>query len=335
MPAYYKSMEMTINLAALRRNADAIIKRSGTALCAVVKCNAYGHGDIECALALRDKAECFAVADISEALRLVGGGIKNDILILSDMYDEKGYPENLIFTAFDELSLMRLLRSGRRFALKADTGMHRLGFDPLQCANIIPLLPVKKIHSVFTHIYDASAARKQAEHFSFLTRALPVKKHIFASNFSLCASSAGDYVRCGIALYGYGSENLEKVMSLDARVLRVCKVLPGDNIGYGIFRAQKAANIATLDIGYGDGFMRKAPGERRSVAINGQKCNVAGQVCMDMTMAEVADGVKSGDRAEILGATLTARHHALEWNTSEYEVLVSLGHSRARRKYIN
>ncbi len=81
--------------------------------------------------------------------------------------------------------------------------------------------------------------------------------------------------------------------------------------------------------------MRKAPGERRSVAINGQKCNVAGQVCMDMTMAEVADGVKSGDRAEILGATLTARHHALEWNTSEYEVLVSLGHSRARRKYIN
>ena len=109
-------MEMTINLAALRRNADTIIKRSGTALCAVVKCNAYGHGDIECALALRDKAECFAVADISEALRLVGGGIKNDILILSDMYDEKGYPENLIFTAFDELSLMRLLRSGRRFA---------------------------------------------------------------------------------------------------------------------------------------------------------------------------------------------------------------------------
>lgn len=327
-------MEMTINLAALRRNADKIIKQSKTRLCAVVKCNAYGHGDAECAKALADKADCFAVADIYEANRLSLAGIKNDILILSGVFDGGVHPDNFIFTAFDDESLISLLHANRRFALKIDTGMHRLGFSPKQCANIFPLLPADRIHSVFSHIYDISSLKCQYEEFVALTKNFPVKKHIFASNFSSLADRL-DYVRCGIVLYGYGALNLEKVMRLTADVISVRKVRGGDNVGYGICPVERAMNIATIDIGYGDGFRRKGKGETRTVLYAGGRCRVVGQICMDLSMIEAPYTIKKGQSVEILGEEFSAADIAKEWNTCEYEVLVSLGHCRAKRVYIN
>lgn len=88
------------------------------------------------------------------------------------------------------------------------------------------LLPADRIHSVFSHIYDISSLKCQYEEFVALTKNFPVKKHIFASNFSSLADRL-DYVRCGIALYGYGALNLEKVMRLTADVISVRKVAGG------------------------------------------------------------------------------------------------------------
>lgn len=216
---------MTVDLSRLKNNALEIKRSCG--LIAVVKCNAYGHGDIECAEALKDIADAFAVATTEEALRLVRVGITNDVLILSQNYDGANYPDNVIFCAFDMNSLKRLVKSKRRYAIKIDTGMNRLGFSSREFLSVANEINYDKVHSVFSHIYDNSAAVRQYNEFRALTDSLDVKRHIFASN---CVFAAGDllnYVRPGLLLYGYGADYVKPVMKLSARVLQVRRVRAG------------------------------------------------------------------------------------------------------------
>ena len=327
-------MEMKIDLSALKYNAGVIKKRSGTNLCAVVKCNAYGHGDVICADALGDYAECFAVADKSEAMRLVQSGVKKDVLVLSDVYDGENYPDNVVFSAFDRNGLDRLSHSGRRFAVKLNTGMNRLGLSCADFKNIAQILDIRKVHSVYSHIYDESAISKQYGAFVCATENIPVKKHIFASNYRFTDKEPFDYVRAGLSLYGYGDSGLKKVMKITAKVLKVSRVSAGENVGYGINVLKEPCDVATIDIGYGDGFKRIEKGEKRSVFISGRRCEVLGQICMDLTMVKVPAGVSPGDEVEIIGDNLSATDVAEEWNTNEYDVLVSLGRARSLRKYV-
>ena len=325
-------MEMTVDLSRLKNNALEIKRSCG--LIAVVKCNAYGHGDIECAEALKDIADAFAVATTEETLRLVRVGITNDVLILSQNYDGANYPDNVIFCAFDMNSLKRLVKSKRRYAIKIDTGMNRLGFSSREFLSVANEINYDKVHSVFSHIYDNSAAVRQYNEFRALTDSLDVKRHIFASN---CVFAAGDllnYVRPGLLLYGYGADYVKPVMKLSARVLQVRRVRAGENVGYGICPVEKDGIIATIDIGYGDGFRRKKHGEERSVFIGGKKRKIVGQICMDMCMAEADGSVTAGDEAIILGDEMTAYELAEQWNTIPYDVLTSLGQARAKRKYV-
>lgn len=327
-------MKTEIDLSALKYNASIIKKRSGTNLCAVVKCNAYGHGDVICADALADYAECFAVADKCEAMRLVQSGIKKEVLILSDVYDGKSYPDNIVFTAFDKNGLDRLSRSGRRFAVKLNTGMNRLGLSCADFRNFAQSSDVRKIHSVYSHIYDVNALNNQYESFVCATENFPVKKHIFASNYVFSDKFPFDYVRAGLALYGYGDVGLKKAMKITANVLKVSRVSAGENVGYGKNVLKESCDVATIDIGYGDGFKRIERGEKRSVFIDDRRCEVLGQICMDLTMIKVPVGVSVGDEVEIIGDNQSAADVAKEWHTNEYEVLVSLGKARSLRKYV-
>lgn len=327
-------MEMEIDTKALLYNIDQIEKESKTSVCAVVKCNAYGHGDLLCARAVCNRVGFFAVADTAEALRLASGGITRDILILSDNYDGRKYPPNFIFTAYDRRSLKNLMNSGRRFAVKTDTGMNRLGLSCREFAQAAEFMDFSNIHSVYSHIYDSSSIESQYSVFVALTSGLPVKKHLFASNFSLSNYDHLDYVRCGLALYGYGAENLKPVMKVRAAVLRIHRVNAGENIGYGINLVNENCNVATVNVGYGDGFRRKKAGEKRSVIISGEKCEVLGQICMDMMMVKVPDRILPGDKVDIIGELFNADDIAEEWGTNTYDVLVSLGNACPARKYL-
>ena len=327
-------MEMTVDLSRLKNNALAIKRNCRCGLIAVVKCNAYGHGDAECAEALKDVADAFAVATTEEAQRLVCAGIKNDVLILSQNYDGANYPDNVIFCAFDMSSLKRLVKSKCRYAIKIDTGMNRLGFSAREFLSAANEINFDKVHSVFSHIYDNSAAARQYNEFRALTDFLDVKRHIFASNCVFATDDLLNYVRPGLLLYGYGADCVKPVMRLSARILQVRRVRAGENVGYGICPVEKDGIIATIDIGYGDGFRRKKQKEERLVFIKGKKRKIIGQICMDMCMAEADESVKAGDEAIILGDEMTAYELAEQWNTIPYDVLISLGQARAKRKYV-
>ena len=327
-------MEMTVDLSRLKNNALEIKRRFKCGLIAVVKCNAYGHGDTECAEALKDVADAFAVATTEEALRLVCAGITNDVFILSQNYDGANYPDNIVFCAFDISSLKRLVKSKRRYAIKIDTGMNRLGLSSREFLSAANEINFDKVHSVFSHIYDNSAAARQYNEFRAFTDFLNVRRHIFASNCVFAADDLLNYVRPGLLLYGYGADCVKPVMTLSARVLQVRRVHAGENVGYGICPAEKDGIIATIDIGYGYGFRRKKQGEERFVYIGEKKRKIIGQVCMDMCMAEADESVTVGDEAVILGDEMTAYELAAQWNAIPYDVLTSLGQARAKRKYV-
>lgn len=327
-------MEMTVDLSRLKNNALAIKQNLKCGLIAVVKCNAYGHGDIECAEALKNVADALAVATIEEALRLVAGGITGDILVLSQNYDGADYRDNVIFCAFDKASLKRLIKSNRRYSVKIDTGMNRLGFRSSEFLAVASEINFDKVHSVFSHVYDTSVAKRQYNEFRSITDSLDIKRHIFASNCVFATDDLLNYVRPGLLLYGYGADYVQPVMKLSARVLQVRCVRAGENVGYGICTAKQNCIIATIDIGYGDGFRRKKQGEERYVFICGKKRKIIGQICMDMCMVEADESVKAGDEAIILGDEIDANKLAAEWNTIPYDVLTSLGQARAKRKYV-
>lgn len=329
-------MEMIIDISNIRKNIQVIKKRAGTDLCAVVKCNAYGHGLEEVALGIRDLCKCFAVANGNEALRLTGSGIKNDIIVLSGVCDEKNYPDNVIFSAFDHKSLEKLMNLHRRFQIKVDTGMNRLGFAPTDICSLLPSLPRELLYGVYSHIYDISAMEKQTELFESAAKQCGCIKHIYATN-SLQRDMAEKYdmQRIGLALYGYGCEGLSVAMSLHAPILQKHFVHAGENIGYGLCAADHDMNIATIQIGYGDGFRRKSGTQRRFVSYGGVRCEIIGQICMDLCMAEIPKCDVAIEHVEIIGDNMTADDVARQWDTVPYDVLTSLSMARCSRKYIN
>lgn len=327
-------MNMQIDLSRLKSNADSIKKETGCKLISVIKADAYGHGAIECARALESYSDAFAVATIREALEL-SPVVDKDVIVLSQAYDGMDYARNIVFAAYDENGLNLLKKSGRRYIIKIDTGMNRLGFSCRQFSDLARQIDYKNVCGVFTHIFDRSAMQMQVEKFCALTDSLPVERHVYASCLTSANGNCFDYVRTGLLLYGYGAEYVKPVMSVYAKVLQVRKISKGENVGYGICRVGHDCIIATLDIGYADGFRRKREGEDRTVIIGGKKSKIIGQICMDMCMVEVDESVRSGDNALILGDALDAKALACEWGTTEYEVLTSLGKSRAERKYVN
>ena len=335
LAAYSYRMNKRIDLKRLKQNAAAVKEFTKTKLIAVVKADAYGHGDVICAAALSDIADAFAVAEISEAQRLTGAGIKKDVLVLSEPYDGGDYSSEVVFTAFDQKSFRFLSGKNRRFAVKINTGMNRLGFSESEFLKIKDKIGTYKVHSVFTHIYDKSAALLQTDAFKNITSGLNVPKHIFASNLIYRDGEYFDFVRPGLLLYGYGADFVLPVMSVTAKILQTRRVKKGENVGYGAFPIERDAIIATIDVGYADGFRRKREGEERTVSIGGKRRRVVGQVCMDTCMIETDESVSPGDDAIILGDDLTADELAAEWHTVSYDVLTSLGHSRAKTEYVN
>ncbi len=341
-------LEVDVDLSRLKTNVDNVKSVVKTGFCAVVKADAYGHGLTEVGRALNEKADEFAVATFDEAQTLSESGVKKPINILgctdADLIDDFSVncstTTNIIPTVCDISEVNLLKNRFSRVNVKLNTGMNRLGVSINELDLLISELTRcgVTVNGIFTHFYkgdDVNEAERQFIAFDAATEkyaALGVKRHCCASCcLGLPPKFHLDMVRCGIAMYGYGSIT-EPVMSVHTSILQVMDVKKGEHISYGDYVAPRDMKIAAVRVGYADGYRRKN-GRERFVGINGKLCPVVGQICMDITLADVTGVPLYGcDRVYLLGGGVSGEMLAESYDTIVYEVLTSFK-GRIKRNY--
>jgi len=339
--------QASIDLGALRHNV-ALARRLAprSKIMAVVKANAYGHGATLIAGALAPHVDALAVASIEEAHQLRYAGIVTPILLLEGVFEKDELESAAEFGLWVTVTGERhvdWLEQARLPAplhcwLKVDTGMNRLGVAPdrayLCFQRLINCPNVRDGVVTYTHFATADdvgnpQTRRQLAVFDALT---------FAAERS-AANSAGvlawpeahyDWVRPGYMLYGNSplvaehpnAASLRPVMTLSSAVIALREVGVGEAVGYGgTWIAQRPSRIATVTIGYGDGYPRHAA-NGTPVLVNGQRAPLAGRVSMDMITVDVTglDAVQPGDRVELWGRGLPLAEVAEFAGTVGYEL---------------
>lgn len=329
-----------IDLDAVLYNMESMHKKlkPGTKIAAVVKADAYGHGAVEISRVLENLPYLwgYAVATSNEAMQLVEAGRKKPIIILGLSFPEQfeEIVENDLRPAvctYETAQALSDIAAEKnkvcRIHIKVDTGMSRIGFQvtPESADTVarISKLPNIMIEGIFTHFARADESSKAPayEQFKQFEKMIAmVEEKGVQIPLKHCSNSAGiveipecnmDMVRAGITLYGlWPSEEVDKtkislkpVMSLRSRVAYVKELLPGRQISYGgTFTVKKKMIVATVPVGYGDGYARGLS-NKGWVLIKGQKAPICGRVCMDQCMVDVTDipGVKIGDTVTLLG----------------------------------
>jgi len=357
-----------VNLGNIRQNIREIKTKvkNGAKFCAVVKADAYGHGAVAVAKAAeREGVDYFAVAILNEALELRRAGFLQPILILGCTPPEQSRDlvacdiEPTVFTmeAAQALSAAAVLQNKTaKLHLAVDTGMSRIGAavaDVGELARRIAALPGLKIEGLFSHFAkadyeDKTFAHVQLERFREAIRRVesagvdvPIR-HIANSAAILELPEAHfDMVRAGIVLYGLWPSDevkrtiaLRPAMQLQTKVSYVKRLPAGTGIGYGqIYTLARESAIATLPIGYADGWTRLLTGKAKA-DFNGRLAPIVGKICMDQCMADVTGlNVKIGDVATLFGSSRISVDDVAAWlGTINYEVVCMVG-KRVPRVY--
>jgi alanine racemase len=334
-------LTVEVDIAAVRQNIGFIRNKVHTGFCAVVKADAYGHGIEGISAFIEDYVDCFAVATAEEALKLSAVGIRKDILILGCENEIRHcLPENVIPTLCSAPQAEEVKGKAVAVSIAVNTGMNRLGCRPDETRSVFlaALNCGLNVRGIFTHFYNESDKTACADQFSeFLSCALPLREsvrylHCCASNCLIMPEVYHlDMVRVGLAMYGYGYEGVKPAMNIYTAVIQITSIKAGERIGYGDCAAKNDMRLATLRVGYGDGFRRI---DNAFVSINGKKCDIVGRICMDMCMADVTNVVcKVGDRAYILGNGIKMEDICKIHNTISHEVLTMIN-ERAERIYV-
>ena len=330
-----------INLSQLRANYN-IYKKSlkrDAEIMAVIKADAYGHGDVQIARMLSDLGvRLFAVSNIDEAVGLRDAGITGEILILgysSPIYVKTLYDFDLTQALVSEEYAAQLANTGFRIKCQfaIDTGMNRIGIDaddPEHCEKIIRYYSDKlNINGIFSHLCVADSDDESDRIF---TQGQIDKFKVIADKISdlnlpyiHCCNSAGglshidnsqyfnpigNIIRLGIVLYGlkpdYSNllpEGIATAVTWKSVISMVKPVHKGEYIGYGrSFKVEKESIIATVATGYADGLNRQLS-NKGFVMINGQRAPIVGRICMDQTLIDVTDipNVTMGMHVVLLG----------------------------------
>ncbi len=340
-----------------------------TKVMAVVKADAYGHGDTEIAVFLQNHdVTDFAVATLEEAIKLRLSGINGQIFVLgyTPILQAKNLIEYDITQAVvDETHAKKLSKVDKNikvvFAL--DTGMNRIGLDaddPESCEKIIrEYVPKLSVQGVFTHLCVADTSTPQAIDFTNkqIKKFETIVKRIsdLKLPYNHCLNSAGGlwnksgksvFARLGIILYGLKPSYLNELpqgikpaLSWYSVVSMVKSVHPGETIGYGrTFTAEREMQVATVCVGYADGYNRLLSNEYY-VLINGKKAPILGRICMDQLMVDVTEipDVKMGTKVTLIGQDgkdiITADDMANKIGTIGYEIVCNIS-GRVERKYI-
>lgn len=350
----------------------------GVKLCCVVKANAYGHGAVYLSrLYERLGADFFAVSNIEEAMQLRGGGISTPILILgytpvscASILAENGISQTVFSSAYAKELSQSALACGAsvKIHIKLDTGMGRIGFDCVHGTGLAvsPILEACRLgglvpEGIFTHFALADEGKEgreftklQFERFTDTVNALADCGVRF--DIRHCANSAAafdypeyhlDMVRAGVVLYGIapsgevgGCGELKPVMSLRSVISMVKEIEGGDTVSYGCtYRAPSKRLIATVPVGYADGFWRSNSENGTQMLVRGRRVGIVGRVCMDQLMLDVSDveGVCEGDYVTVIGndggETVSVSELARRNGTIGYELVCAIG-ERVPRFYL-
>lgn len=356
---YVRPTTVVVDAQAFRRNWQTLKERLpvSTGILAIVKANAYGHGSVEVTRLCRTLgAVGVGVADVSEAVVLRESGFEGEILCLGAMPENalsEALVHNLLVTLHDLENLAAFEHFSRghdkpiRVHVKLDTGMHRLGIPKeswQDTALRLASIDFLQVEGLFTHLAesespDSEFTQTQIDAFK---RAMPIFesalgkrliRHISNSGGSLAHPQTHlDWVRPGIALYGYpptGDSDFIPVLSWKTPILQVKQLKAGDSVSYNrLFKAEKPMTVATVAVGYGDGY-RRGYGPV-GVGFRGERTPVIGTICMDLMTIDVSkfDQVQPGEEVFLLGPPASGGPDAKELASAErtipYEVLTGI-----------
>ena len=338
-----------IRLNAFRHNYRVAKQLHGGKALAVVKANAYGHGAVQCAQAICDEADGFAVACLEEALQLRNAGIKNPILLLEGFFEANELPEivaNNLWIVIHaqwqiEILLTAKLAKPVNIWLKMDSGMHRIGLPPTEYAQAFMRLAghtnVEKVVCIshFANADNISSAhtKQQIELFKQTVQTLGATEISLANSAAILGwpQSHKNWSRPGIMLYGadplYTADSkLRAVMQLTAQIISIRKIATGESIGYGsLFTAARDTIIGVVACGYADGYPRSAS-NGAPAAVDGNMTRVIGRVSMDMLFVDLTDvpQAKIGSTVELWGDQVLANDVAKAAGTIAYELFCNV-----------
>lgn len=312
--------------------------QDGTKMIAVVKADSYGHGALPIARVLSEKRYIwgFAVATVDEAFYLRKGGITKPILVLGCIFPQRreiSIANDIRITVYtyemaEDISRLAVEMGKKAYVhIKLDTGMSRLGFmtnqESVDTIEKISALPNIVLEGMYTHFSKADEAdkaftNKQIDNYQWMKQKLSERGITF--RYYHCSNSAGiidypeanmDLVRAGIAMYGlYPSDEVKKeniplkpALELISHVAHVKWVEAGTYVSYGgTYVTDKPTKIATIPVGYGDGYPRSLS-NKGEVLIHGKRAKILGRICMDQFMVDVTDidDVKYEDRVVVVG----------------------------------
>jgi alanine racemase len=360
---------MEINLNALQNNLNFYKSKLGAdvKIMAMVKAFSYGSGSFEVANMLQfNKVDYLAVAYIDEGIALRNGGITLPIIVLNPevsafdkMTEFTLQPEIYSFTLFDEFVKFAQAKNIFEYPIhiKIDTGMHRLGFESFEVDTLCDLLEDNKyvhIQSIFSHLAGSDAeihdafTLKQIRSFEKayhqIEKALNYKPMRHMANTSAITRwpvAQFDMVRLGIGLYGIDGaikdeiSPLHPVATLRTSVSQVKKIKAGETVGYNRNGSlTKDGTIATVRIGYADGYLRAFGNGVGKMLIKGVLVPTVGNVSMDMCMIDISEvpEVKEGDEVIVFNEEYKIEELAKQINTIPYEILTNVS-QRVKRVY--
>ncbi|HEU4889636.1 MAG TPA: alanine racemase [Thermoanaerobaculia bacterium] len=356
-----------IDLCAFDRNVETLASRlpAGTKLIAMLKANGYGHGAVELARRCRpEQVAMIGVALLEEALELRTAGITLPILVLGPLNERQvrlalEHDVTLGVPGPEELEQVARVARERDIAihLKLDSGMGRMGVVESELPLVADLLrsaPRLRIEALYTHFANAGDVsdpftNDQLARFETLVETLreagisAPRHHVANSAATIRGMTPGDFARVGIALYGAealdaSSPRLEPVMRWRTAIGRLKELPPGHAIGYGTtFHTTRPSRIATLPVGYADGY-RRGLSNWGEVLVRGKRAPIVGRVSMDLTTIDVTDvpDAALGDEVVLLGRQgtdeIAAEELAAKLDTISYEVFCSVS-ARVPRVY--
>lgn len=343
-----------IDLAALRHNLKVAREHSGCSVMAVVKAGAYGHGLVEIAQALADEnIAFFGVANVGEARRIANSGVTTPIYLLGATWSE----ERAEIVDRDWTPCLSTLDEARHFSdlaiaaekklkvhISIDTGMGRGGFIATGLPEVLAeleKLPGIEIDGIGSHLpsadEDEEFTRSQFASFRETLDSLGGAERFKWIHLSNSAGLLGyenepcNLVRPGLMLYGISPipghlEHLENVMTLKSRVTLVRTLPKGHGISYGrAFVTTRETRVATVGIGYGDGYPRHLSGQGAEVFIRGQRFPILGRVTMDQIMIDATDSdIEAGEEVELFGPNIRVDEIATKAGTIAWEVLTGI-----------
>ncbi len=343
---------LTIDLQALRHNLECVHELAlGSAVIAMVKANAYGHGIVRAAQAL-SAADAFGVASLDEGLMLREAGITQPVFLMEGLFnsDELAIADKNNFTLIvHHLPHVEILEKGRvekplSVWLKINTGMHRLGILPKQLDDVYQRLlaapSVKKPIGLMTHFAEAdmlesSATDKQIQLFKQLTMNLQGPRSM-ANSAGILAwpASKADWVRPGLMLYGASplpnktglDFNLQPVMTLSSQIIAINSVNKGGKVGYGgTWTAPEDMRVGVVGVGYGDGYPQRTQ-SGAPVLVDGVECELVGRVSMDMLTVDLRKlpSAHIGSSVVLWGKGLPVERVANYSQSSAYEILTRM-----------